>query len=340
MAVGLLWAGVVGPSPETKQLSRFEAIEPHMGTKFIIVLYAADEQAANRAFKAAFSRITQLDHELSDYDPDSELSRLTRSGAIGQPIQLSEDLCAVLTAAQAIARWSDGAFDVTVGPLTKLWRRARRQHRLPPPDRLAAARRAVGWRKMVLDTEHRTVRLMAADMRLDLGGIAKGFAVDQTLLTLRRLGINRAMVNASGDLAAADPPPGKTGWTVAIAPLKPDQPPTQFGLLANRAIATSGDAYQYVEINGVRYSHIVNPHTGIGLQHRSSVSTLADNCTTADALASAASVLGPHDALKRIKLRPHTDVMIEYLDSKRLVTLRTCGFEQWLATGTRDKPEK
>jgi len=301
-----------------------------MGTKFIIVLYAADAPSANRAFKAAFSRIAQLDGELSDYDPASELSRLGDSGPVGHPIPVSDDLFTVLAAAEAVSCWSDGAFDVTVGPLTKLWRRARRQHRLPSPERLAAARKAVGWKKLVLDADQHTARLDAPNMRLDLGGIAKGFAVDQALATLRGLGVNRALVNASGDLAAADPPPGKPGWKVAIAPLKPDRPPTHFGLLTNRAIATSGDAYQYVDIDGVRYSHIVDPRTEFGLRRRSSVSVLANTCTVADALASAASVLDPTAALARIKCRPGTDVMVVYRQSHRLVTVMTDGFKQWL----------
>ncbi len=331
LTLGLLWAGGAAPSNQAKMLERFEAVEPHMGTKFIIVLYAPDRQAANEGFRAAFSRIAELDRKLSDYNPDSEISRLVKDHPVGKPITVSKDLLTVLVAAQAVSRWSGGAFDVTVGPLTKLWRRARRQHRLPSPQRLARAKQAVGWQKLKIDVAHRTVRLTVPNMRLDLGGIAKGYAVDQALHTLRCHHIDRALVNASGDLAATGAPPGRRGWRVAIAPLKPNQPPTEFGLLANRAIATSGDAYQYVEINGKRYSHIVDPHTGLGLERRSSVSVLAPDCTTADALASACSVLPPADALCRIEQRPDTELEIVYRQSERLVTRMTRGFRQWLS---------
>ncbi len=300
----LLGAGVALATCQPAGLERFESAQPHMGTKFIIVLYAPDEELANRAFEAAFRRIAELDRTLSDYDEQSELSRLSRTAPTPQRVGVSDDLLAVLSSAQRLSVLSHGAFDVTVGPLTRLWRRARRQGELPTQARLQEALAAVGYQSLVVDAQEHTAQLLKPHMRLDVGGIAKGYALDQALRELQRLGIDRAIVNASGDMAASGPPPDKPGWLVGIAPLQPSAPPSVFGYLTHQAIATSGDAFQYVEIAGVRYSHIVDPQTGLGLTQRSSVSILAPNGTDADGLASAVSVLGPESGLKLVGTTP------------------------------------
>ena len=235
----------------------------------------------------------------------------------------------MLHAAQRLSSETGGAFDVTVGPLTKLWRRARRQHQLPSAVRMSAARAATDYTSVVLDAKTCTAQLLKPGMRLDVGGIAKGYAADQALLELTRLGICRALVNASGDMSASGPPPGKPGWVVGVAPLQPSAPPSLFGYLANQSIATSGDAFQYVEIDGKRYSHIVDPRTGLGLTQRSSVSILADNGTDADAIASAVSVMGPDAGLKFVKQRAGVEALIIVEKEGQAVTRQTAGFRQW-----------
>jgi thiamine biosynthesis lipoprotein len=318
-------------SPPT--LERFEFSQPHMGTQFTLILYAADTKVANRASEIAFRRIRALDVEiLSDYQSNSEITRLSQSAPSLRPIKLSDDLFQVLLRSQQISQQSDGAFDVTVGPLTKLWRRARRREELPPAARLDAARLAVGYRYLELDPKGKTAKLLQPKMRLDLGGIAKGYAVDQALAELSQCGISRALVNAGGDLAASGPPPDRPGWRIGIAPLKSGAPPSQFGNLAHAAIATSGDAFQFVEINGERYSHIVDPRTGVGLTDRSSVSILAPDCTTADGYASATSVLGPQAGLEMIKQLPHVEALIVFERDGQTKTCRTDGFAAWLSS--------
>ena len=199
--------------------------------------------------------------------------------------------------AQTVSEQSGGAFDVTIGPLTKLWRRARREKALPADERVAEARQAVGYQWLKLDPAGRTAQLLRANMRLDLGGIAKGFAADEALGEIRRAGLSRALVRASGDIAAGDAPPGETGWLVGIAPLDPDEPPTRFVRLANRAVSTSGDARQHLFVNGRRYSHLIDPRTGLGIPGRSSVTVIAPRGIQADSLASAISILGPEKGL-------------------------------------------
>ena len=255
-------------------LERIEAVEPAMGTLFRIVVHAESAAQARTGFNAAFARARELDKRLSDYREESELNRLCRSGRA----QVSQDLFQVLRIAVDIARTSDGAFDPTLGPLTRLWRESRRSGRLPSAETLDEARRRTGWRKVRLDPRTRTVTLAVPGMQLDLGGIAKGFAADEMLLVLRRLGLSHALVAASGDLAL-----GGEGWTVQVG----DGTRT----LADCGVSTSGPAEQFALIDGVRYAHILDPRTGIGLLNAPTVGVIAPTATLADAIATAAVVM-------------------------------------------------
>jgi thiamine biosynthesis lipoprotein len=292
-------------APPAGDLRRYAYEEPHMGASFKLLVYAADEEAANRAAQAAYARIAELDGILSDYQPESELSHLSQSAGQGRAVPVSDDLWRVLRASHDLSERTGGAFDVTVGPLVRLWRRARRQKVLPSQEALAEARAAMGYQNLRYDEQARTVELLLPDMRLDLGGIGMGYAVDEALAVLRRHGLARALIDASGDIGCGDPPPGEPGWRVAVAPLDPGGEPSQELLLSNAAVTTSGDAFQHVEIDGVRYSHIVDPHTGLGLTQRMSVSVVAPTCTAADSLATALCVLGPEKGLALIEDTPH-----------------------------------
>jgi thiamine biosynthesis lipoprotein len=311
---------------EDAPLVRYEQAQPHMGTQFGIALYAPDEETARKAFEAAFARIGELDDRMSDYDATSELSRLSQASPTAAPVKLSEDLGTVLAASQNLSRRSGGAFDVTVGPLTQLWRRARRQKEFPAEDRLREALAAVGYQQLRLNEEERTAELLKPGMRLDLGGIAKGFAGDEALKVMARFGVTRALVNGGGGLSLGEAPPGEKGWKVGVAPLEAEAEPSRVLLLANSGIATSGDAWQYVEINGVRYSHIVDPRTGLGLTTRSSVTVVARSGALADGLATAASVLGPEKGLKLIDETPDAAALFVWLENDQLKTSESSRF--------------
>lgn len=290
-------------------VSRFEFAQPHMGTIFRIVLYAPDQTTATRASNAAFDRIAALDHIMSDYHPSSELMQLCQHAG-GSPVKVSEDLFRVLEKSQAVAKKSSGAFDITVGPVVRLWRRARRQHETPDPEDLAQAMRLVGFENLRLNAEARTAQLLKQGMLLDLGGIAKGDAADQALLVLKRYGISSALVAAGGDIAVSGPPPGHSGWRIGIAPLdSPDRRPTRYITLHDAGVSTSGEAEQHVVIGGVRYSHVVNPKTGRALTGYSSVTIIAPDGITADSLATAVNVLGPERGIEVIRSTPGTSVL-------------------------------
>lgn len=276
-----------------------------MAVPWTVTVYVAHEKTGQRAIAAAFAEIARIEAILTDYDPASELSRLSAAAPTAEPVPVSEDLWVVLERAGAIRDATDGGFDLTVGPLTTLWRRARRAGRLPPADKLAAARAAVGAELLALDPATRTVRLTRPGMRLDAGGIGRGYALDRALDVLTAHGITSAMIDCSGDVIVSGPPPGTPGWRIAVRPFAAaidnhrageqhaaEQPAAPLRL-AHAAVTTSGDAYQFVEIDGVRYSHIVDPRTGLGVTGQTAVTVIAPDATTADALATALSVLGP-----------------------------------------------
>jgi len=270
-----------------------------MGVPFRIVLYAPEKISADAAVDAAFARIKQLNDSLSDYDTDSELSRLSQTAGSGKVVRVSDDLWRVLERAQEFARETDGAFDITCGPVVSLWRKARREKKLPDVAKLDEARRAVGYEKLKLNAREHTAQLLAPYMRLDLGAIAKGYAAEEAIKVLRARGIRSALVAGSGDMAVSDAPPGTNGWRIELAPLDTTNASrAKFVLLCNAALATSGDIFQHVEIDGVRYSHIVDPRTGIGLTDHSLVVVIGKDGMTADALSTSVSVLGPEKGLK------------------------------------------
>jgi FAD:protein FMN transferase len=268
---------------------RYEYSQIAMGVAARIVVYAPNEEAAKRACAAAFDRIARLEDIMSDYRPTSELMRLCAKSR-GRPVVVSPELMFVLKKSRELSIRSDGAFDVTVGPLVRLWREARKSGELPAPDKLAAARKFVGWGKMTIDAKKRAVRLAVSGMKLDLGGIAKGYACDEAIRVLKKRGIGSAMVEMGGDIVVSGPPPGEKGWVIEI--LNAD-PASSRQTLSNSAVSSSGDIEQYAEIDGKRYSHIVDPRTGLGLTDRIAVTVIAPNGITSDGLSTAISVLGP-----------------------------------------------
>lgn len=328
------------PEEISKSLNRFEFAEPQMGVPFRIVLYAPDAAAAQAAAKTAFQRVSQLNDVMSDYETDSELNELSRTSGKGQALRVSDDLWNILQRAQALAERTDGAFDITIGPAVNLWRRARRARQMPPPERLSEALRAVGYKKLRLSSEGQTAQLLVKSMKLDLGGIAKGFALDEALKLLVSQGFNRALVSGGGDIAAGEPPPGQPGWRIEIAPLDvPDSPPRRYVRLKRAALATSGDVFQRLEIEGRRYSHIVDPRTGVGLTDHSLVTVIAEDCTTADSLATAVSVLGPEKGLALIENSPGAEVYIVRRPGEHIQVQESSGFHRYCETLTPPSPQ-
>ncbi|NDH04874.1 FAD:protein FMN transferase [bacterium] len=307
------------PSQSKSELKIYRFNQPHMGTNCQIILYSTNKEEASSVANAAFMRIKQLDGIMSDYNQESELRQLCARSGTG-PVLVGEDLYRVLARSREVSELSSGAFDVTVGPVVKLWRRARKSIQMPDKDELEAALKLVDYKSMVLDPDKRTVWLKKSGMMLDLGGIAKGYAADESLKVIKKMGISTALVAMGGDIALGDPPPDSKGWKVGIAPvLEEGDAADRYMLLANCAVSTSGDTEQYVELGGKRYSHLLNPKTGIGLTERISVTIVAPHGIDSDSLTKVVSVMGAAkgmDFITRLK-----DV------SCRVVTRKNNGLE-------------
>jgi thiamine biosynthesis lipoprotein len=225
---------------------------------------------------------------MSDYRPSSEVRMLSARPREWQPV--SRDLLRVLTQAQEIARLSGGAFDVTVGPLVQLWRQSRRTRQLPDAAALARARSRVDYHLLEVDSVRSAVRLWTDSMQLDLGAIAKGFILQEALDVLRARGVAAAMIEAGGDLVVGDAPPGSAGWSIEIPGA--DSASAEYAkALVNVAVATSGGSQQFVEIGGVRYAHVVDPRTGLGLVNAGEVTVIGRRGELVDAVATAMLVL-------------------------------------------------
>lgn len=248
--------------------------------------------------KAAFAEAEKINLVASDYIADSELLMLPRQPH-GQPVKLSPLLFRLVSEARQFAEKTDGAFDPTLGPLTKLWRESRRRKKLPDAEILAVAKEACGWRHLLLDQELFTATFERPGMRLDLGGIAKGQAADAMLAVMTKHGIPASCITAGGDVRVGDPPPHEKGWNVTVKRTTTNADETRN--LSNSAVSTSGDLHQFIEIEGIRYSHIIDPATGLGLTNRVSATIFSPDATTSDALATACCVL-PAERAKEIAM--------------------------------------
>lgn len=333
VAGGILLAGAwllcvtsFGTEP-ADDLHRYEFKHPAMGTLYSITLFANSEDSARDAAAAAFKRIDALEDVMSDYQADSELMQLCDQPP-GKPVPVSADLFDVMLRAQQIAKQSHGAFDVTVGPYVRLWRFARKRKVLASAEEMKQASAAVGYKNLRLRAKSRTVTLLVPNMRLDLGGIAKGYAADQALAVLRSQGLDRALVAASGDIALGNPPPGQSGWKIAISGLdgSTNAQPGRL-VLSNCGISTSGDTEQSIEIAGVRYSHILDPRTGLGLTNRIQATVVAPNTTRSDALATTVCVLGRKKGAALAESLPGTSTFILVKDAGEIQSFASKKFQ-------------
>lgn len=304
--------------------------EPKMGSPFTIIIYGDDSAKAAEAARAAFLKVDTLNYYFSDYLDNSELSKLSRSSGSGKYVPVSAELFDLLKRSKEASRLSQGSFDITIGPLVKLWRRARKEKTFPRSDSLKAALAFTGYRHILLRTKQQAVKLDMPGMQLDLGGIAKGYAATEALNVLRTKGFPCAMVNAGGDIAAGAPPPGRKGWRIGIGiPEKTDGYLPETVSLKYRAVATSGDVYQRLSWQGKQYSHIIDPKTGLGITTPRNVTVIATDGATADWLASACSILPVKKALRLVHKLPHTELYIVEKRSDTLYRIASPGFQDF-----------
>ncbi len=259
--------------------------QPLLGTYVVISAHGAN---ANEAVSAAFAEVQRIDGLMSLHRPDSELSKLN-SRTIKK---VSDDLFRVLEKAEEISVLTEGSFDVTIRPLADAWGFIQKEYRVPSQAELAIALEKVNYHHVLLERATRGVKFLRDGVSIDLGGIAKGYAVDCAIEKLRGMGITNAMVRAGGDLRVMG------DWPVQIEdPAKRGQRTTI--TLKDSAISTSGNYENYFTVDGKRYAHILNPRTGMPVEGVDSCTVIAPTCMESDALATALFVYGPQRTAKR-----------------------------------------
>ncbi|RAJ97747.1 thiamine biosynthesis lipoprotein [Larkinella arboricola] len=297
---------LLGWQTQAQSLKRYTFDRGLFGTEYRKVFYAPDDSTAQRVRRAVDARMDSLNGVMSDYLDGSEINRLSATAGSGQWVSVSPYLYDVLLKAVLMARKSDGLYDPTIGPLSQLWRRAVRRKIFPSKAELRKAHRLVNYRYIRFDSVGRKISLKKAGMRLDVGGIGQGFANDEGMKVLQQMGIQSALLDIGGDIRVSEPPPGESGWRVL----------TGFGadtttlLLKNIGITASGATYRYLEHQGKRYSHLMNPRTGLGLLHHVQTTVLAPDGTQADALTKVFSVAGIRKSRRLIKRFPGVTVWV------------------------------
>ena len=293
-----------------------------MGTFARVLVVASDKAAAEQSVEAALAVFDRIESLMSDYDPDSQISAVNRR-AYEEPVAVDPEVFDVLVASVEYSRISDGAFDITVGPLVQLWRQARLTAVAPTPDQIADARSKVGWQNLRLDPLNKTVQFAVEGMALDLGGIAKGYAIDKAADAMRQAGAIGGMIDVGGDLLCFGRPVGGAAhWLIGLQDPAADEHILLRFKFDDRAAATSGDYRRFTLLDGHKYSHIVNPATADTSGDLTSVTVIAATAMQADALATAVSVLGPQKGM----------AMIETLDAVQALLIPAADPQNYIAT--------
>jgi len=302
-----------------------------MGTQVTVTVFASTQAVASRAAEAAFARMTTVERLMSTHDPDSELS-CVNAGADEAPVAVSHEIFEVVARAGEYCRMSDGAFDVTVMPLVKLWTSASEAGRPPSAEALRDTLTLVGYDKLTLDAGRREIGFSRHGMGLALGGIAKGYAVDLAVESLRAHGVTSAVVDAGGDIRVLGRHPTGRAWLVGVRnPFEPDGKPLETLRLAESAVATSGDYERFYTIEGRRYSHIFDPRNGLAVENAHSVTVIAADATAADALATTISVLGAVEGIRLVEELPGTECLFVSGSTDAPLVRTSSGFARFLS---------
>jgi FAD:protein FMN transferase len=296
---------------------RFEESRISMACTYSIIAYGREEHELKKILNEALDEIDRIDRLMSHYKKESELSKINRE-ASNRPVRVDSELFDFISECIKYSRESDGAFDITVGPLMKAWGFFRDEGRLPSEAELSSARRSTGYQHIILNNNEKTVRFDITGVELDLGGIAKGYAVDRAVSLLKSRGIERALVNACGStIYGLGSPPDSSGWEMKIQDPIDHKKIALTVSLNNQTLSVSGSYEKFFEVAGVKYSHIMDPRTGMPAQGVLSVAVLTDTGTAGDALDNVFFVLGIERTRKLIKRYPITEVIFFLPDSSQ-----------------------
>lgn len=311
-----------------------------MGTFAHLKAIATNPKTAKRCVETAFAELKKVDDLMSGYKSESEISQVNRDAA-KTPVKVGKSTLHVLQKSVEFSSLSGGAFDITIAPLAQLWRTAAETNSVPTDAELELARSKVGYEKLILDPNDMTIRFAVEGMKLDLGGIAKGYAIDRAIEAMRAGGAVGGMVDVGGDIRCfGSPPKGKNTWRIGLQ--KPDEPDGEDQSLSmsvnqilmvlkfnNAAVATSGGYRRFVLIEGKRYSHIINRTTATSAGALSSVTIISQNALDADALATSVSVMGHEKGLALIEKIPNTEAIL-ITPSPDYQLIKTTGAEKYI----------
>ncbi len=310
------------------QKKKYHFSASKMGSPFNITLVSDDSLKSAQLAERSFLLVDSLVKILSDYDSTSELSRLSANAGNG-PQQVSSTMWNILEKSKRNYEISKGSFDVSIGALSHLWRKARKEKIFPDSISILEAKKKVGLHHMILDPVHRTVNLKKKGMILDMGGIGQGYIAQKVMDFLSQNGIKQALVDVSGDIVMSDAPDGTKGWTIGInLPEATDDLLPRKLQLHNISVTTSGDVYQFIEHNGKKYSHIIDPRTGYGISSQRNVTVIASNGTDADWLTKACSIL-PIPEAKKIMAKMHAEFLITEWVNGKVISHQTKGFSKY-----------
>jgi thiamine biosynthesis lipoprotein len=302
-----------------------------MGSAFNLIIVSADSNKANHLARKSYELVDSLNHIFSNYDSSSELSKINASAGL-LPYKMSRAMLDLVQKSQYAYIQSKGAYDISIGPLSSLWRNARKAKLFPEASTVLATKKLVGLNQVKINKRLGTIFLPNANMQLDFGGIAKGYIAQWVINFLKANGIQQALVDAGGDIVMSGAPLNQQGWLIGVnLPETTDQLLNKKLQLSNCSVATSGDVYQFIEYKGVKYSHIINPLTGYGVTNLRNVTIVAKTGATADWLATACSIL-PIKEAKQLAISHQAALLITTLKNGKLVFEATPSFKNYWQT--------
>jgi thiamine biosynthesis lipoprotein len=302
-----------------------------MGSAFNLIIVSTNSNKANHLARKSYELVDSLSHIFSNYDSSSELSKINASAGL-LPYKMSTAMLDLVQKAEQAFIQSKGAYDISIGPLSTLWRNARKAKLFPDSSTVLATKKLVGLNQVKINKRLGTIFLPNADMQLDFGGIAKGYIAQWVINYLKANGIQQALADAGGDIVMSGAPLNQKGWLIGVnLPETTDELMTKKLLLSNAAVATSGDVYQYIEYKGVKYSHIINPLTGYGVTNLRNVTIIAKTGSTADWLATACSIL-PIKEAKQLAISNQAALLITTIKNGKLVFEASPNFKNYWQT--------
>ncbi len=316
------------PFSLSAQLRRFQFSENKMGSSFNLIFYHTDSLQAIQLAHECFLLVDSINNIFSDYSVSSEVGKLNKQTEV-KNLKVSAELFDMILQSKKAWRKSGETFDISIGALSQLWRKAKSEKRFPSANQIKETKKATGFKNLQINISSKTISFKKPGMQLDFGGIVPGYVAQKVIDFLKNKNISIALADASGDIVMSETPPGKIGWAIGI-----NLPENEIELwdkkleLKNCAVSTSGDVYRYTIYHGKKYSHIIDPRTGYGVTSQRNVTVIAKDGTTADWLATACSILPIKKALKLVR-KEKAALFIATIEKEKIAIYKSENFDSY-----------